>query len=99
RVSDGIEPRVDLLEQPAVRLRELTRLRDCPETAIDRGQRPVHEVSPVRDELVVISTHELRPREVAVLRLGPGCGEEVAKRIGVVAAEEIADFDRDSTAD
>ena len=64
------------------------------EVAVGARQRAVNEVAPVGHELVVVSPHELRPGEVAVLRLGPGRRQEVPERVGVVALEEVADVDR-----
>ena len=57
-------------------------------------ERPVDEVAPVGEQLVVRAADELLPREVAVLRLGPGGGEVVAQRVGLVAVEEVLDPDR-----
>src|SRR4030095_11526049 len=47
----------------------------------------------------VVPANELRPREVRVLRLRTGRGQEEAERIRVVAAQEVADRDRDAAAD
>ena len=45
------------------------RLRDGAEVAVGVRQRPVDEVAPVREQLVVVAPHELGPGEVGVLRL------------------------------
>src|SRR5215210_3549768 len=56
---------------------------------------PVDEVSPGGDELVVVAAHEIRPRKVAVLRLGARDDEKEAQSVGVVPAEDVTDVDDD----
>ena len=82
---DRVEARGDGGERRLVGLRQRPRRGHLAEVAIGVRQRSVDEVAPVREELVVVPAQELRPREVAVLRLGAGRGEEIADRVRVVA--------------
>ena len=84
--SDGVEAAVDGGEERLVLGGERPGLGDGAEGAVRARERAVDEVPPRRDELVVVAAHELGPGEVGVLRLGPGDREEVAERVGVVAA-------------
>ena len=93
--ADGREAGLDGRESLAVLVGELAGLRHFSEVALRVRERAVDEIAPVREQLVVVAPQELRPREVAVLRLGPGGGEEVANGIRVVALEHVADVDRD----
>ena len=95
RPAYGRKTGLDGRESPAVLIGELAGLRHFSEVALRVRERAVDEVAPVREQLVVVAPQELRPREVAVLRLGPCGGEEVANGIRVVALEHVADVDRD----
>src|SRR2546421_120825 len=79
--------------QAAVALAQLARLGHGAEVAVRVDQRPVHEVAPGADQLVVVAADELGPREIGVRRLRPGDGEVEAQRVGVVAREEVAHLD------
>ena len=61
-------------------------------------QRPVDQVAPGGDQLVVVAAHELRPGEVGVVGLRPGGGQVVAQRVRRVAGQEVADVDHDVAA-
>ena len=61
-------------------------------------QRPVDQVAPGRDQLVVVAADELRPGEVGVVGLRPGRGQVVAQRVRRVRDEEVADVDHDVAA-
>ena len=94
QLPHALEPGGDPVEHGTVGVRELAGKRDGPEIAIRVGQRPVDEVSPVREQLVVVATDELGPREVGVLQLGAAGREEVAHWIRVVPLEHVAHVDR-----
>jgi hypothetical protein len=53
----------------------------------------IDRVAPAGDQFVVVATQELRPREVGVLRLGAGHGDEVTQCVGVVALQEVTHVD------
>ena len=93
--ADRLESALHLLQQPGVRGGERPRLGNAAEVLVRALERPVDEIPPGRNELVVVPAHELGPREVGVLRLGTRDGDEVAQRVGVVSAQEVAHEDRD----
>ena len=93
--ADRLESALHLLQQPGVRGGERPRLGNAAEVLVRALERPVDEIAPGRNELVVVPAHELGPREVGVLRLGTRDGDEVAQRVGVVSAQEVAHEDRD----
>src|SRR4029450_10247549 len=99
QVADRVEPRLDRLQQIAVLGGQLSWLGNGAEGLVRRRERAVDEIAPVRDDVAVVPANELRPREVRVLRLRTGRGQEEAERIRVVAAQEVADRDRDTAAD
>src|SRR5437870_1673885 len=61
-------------------------------------ERAMREVSPGRDELIVIAANEVGPREIAVLRLGTGQHQVEAQRVGVIARQKVVDIDDHPTA-
>ncbi len=87
---DRLEAALDLGEERLVGLGELARLGNRAEVLVRALECPVDEVPPRRDELVVVAPGELGPGEVRVLRLGAGDREEVAQRVRVVPAQEVA---------
>ncbi len=91
-----LEPVLDLREQLLVGLGQRTRLGHDSEVLERALECAVDEVSPGRDQLVVVAADELGPGEVRVLRLRAGDREEVAQRVRVVAAEEVPDQDLDA---
>src|SRR5690606_41529655 len=91
-----VEAAFDGVEQGAVGVAEVTGGRDLPDVLVDHGGGPVDEISPPGDELAVGAADELGPREVAVLVLRAGDGDEVAQRVGLVALEDVAHVDDDA---
>ena len=69
-LADRRERALDRREQCAVGVGELAGLGHGAEIAVRVHERPVDEIAPVREQLVVRAADELLPREVAVLRLG-----------------------------
>src|SRR5438067_2263590 len=94
-LADRVEPRLHRGQQAAVALAELARRRHGAEILVRVDQRAVHQVAPGPHQLVVVAAHELRPREVRVLRLRPRDREVEAQRVGVVAGQEVAHVDDD----
>ena len=93
RRADRVESTLDLMEQGFVVRRERRWRRNRTEVLVRALERPIDEVAPRRDELVVVPPNELGPREVRVLSLRAGNGQEVAQRVGVVPAQEVAHED------
>ena len=95
QVADRREGARRRRQQRAVGVGQLTGRRDGADVLRRHRHRPVDQVAPAGDELVVVAAEELRPGEVGVLVLRAGDGDEVAQRVGVVAGEEVAHVDDD----
>ena len=83
-IADLRETRLHGVDEVLVGNGELTRLRDLPETSMRVDERAVREISPGRDELVVVAANKIGPREIGVLRLRAGEHEIEPERVRVI---------------
>ena len=83
-VADLRESGLDRLDQALVTRREVTRPRDLAEATMGIDERAVREISPGRDELVVVAADKIGPREIGVLRFRAGQHEIEPERVRVI---------------